>query len=48
MTSPSLWEMKISERPSAAMVFKVAKSRSASGWVSTAVGSSRIRMRASR
>ncbi len=40
--------MKITVRPSAAIARSVSKSTSASCGVSTAVGSSRIRIRASR
>jgi len=47
-TSGSLWLMKMIESPSATRRFSVAKSDSASCGVSTAVGSSRIRTRASR
>ena len=47
-TSCSLCEMKITVRPSAAISRSVSNSTSASCGVSTAVGSSRIRMRASR
>ena len=47
-TSCSLCEMKITVRPSAAISRIVSNSTSASCGVSTAVGSSRMRMRASR
>ncbi len=47
-TSCSLCEMKMIVRPSSAITRRVAKSEVASCGVSTAVGSSRIRMRASR
>ena len=47
-TSFSLCEMKITVLPSAAIARSVSKSASASCGVSTAVGSSRIRIRASR
>ncbi len=47
-TSWSLWEMKITVRPSSAIVRSVAKRASDSCGVSTAVGSSRIRIRESR
>ena len=48
ITSRSLWLMKTMERPSATARRRVRKSASVSCGVSTAVGSSRIRMRASR
>ncbi len=48
MSSPSLWVMKMMESPSATSSFKTAKRSSVSCGVRTAVGSSRIRMRASR
>ena len=48
ITSPSLWEMKITDRPSATALRSVSNSAVVSCGVSTAVGSSRIRMRASR
>ncbi len=47
-TSLSLCEMKITVRPSPAICRSATNSRSASCGVRTAVGSSRIRMRASR
>ena len=47
-TSLSLCEMKITVRPSAAISRSVTNNASASCGVSTAVGSSRIRIRASR
>ncbi|MCY1211571.1 hypothetical protein D9M72_232850 [compost metagenome] len=47
-TSPSLWLMKITDRPCATICASVANSASLSCGVSTAVGSSRIRMRAPR
>ena len=47
-TSCSLCEMKTIVRPSSAITRSVSNSDSASCGVSTAVGSSRIRMRASR
>ncbi|MNU62901.1 hypothetical protein D3C71_521410 [compost metagenome] len=47
ITSSSLWEMKISDRPCRAISFKVENSVSASSLVRTAVGSSSTRMRAS-
>ena len=47
-TSCSLCEMKMIVRPSSAITRSVSKSDAASCGVSTAVGSSRIRMRASR
>ncbi|CAM5669981.1 hypothetical protein SGLAM104S_02439 [Streptomyces glaucescens] len=47
-TSPSLWEMKMTERPSAFSSRRLAKSASTSCGTSTAVGSSRIRVRAPR
>ena len=48
VTSCSLCEMKITVRPSSAIARSVSKSDSASCGVSTAVGSSRIRICASR
>ena len=47
-TSSSLWLMKMIDRPCATICFSVANSASLSCGVSTAVGSSRIRMRAPR
>ena len=47
-TSSSLWEMKMIDRPSATSVFSVANSASTSCGVRTAVGSSRMRIRAPR
>ncbi len=47
-TSPSLWEMKMTVRPSAFSSRRLAKSASTSCGTSTAVGSSRMRMRAPR
>ena len=48
VTSWSLWLMKMTDRPSSAMRRNTPPSSSASAGVSTAVGSSRIRIRASR
>ena len=47
-TSASLWLMKMIDRPCATICASVANSASASSGVSTAVGSSRIRIRAPR
>jgi hypothetical protein len=48
ITSLSLWLMKMIDSPFATARLSVAKSAPVSCGVSTAVGSSRIRMRASR
>ena len=48
MTSWSLCEMKMTESPRATAFLSVSNSASLSCGVSTAVGSSRIRIRASR
>ncbi len=47
-TSPSLCEMKMTDRPSEVSSRRLSKSASTSCGTSTAVGSSRMRMRAPR